>query len=40
MKDLPEISAVELNPLMVFDRGNNTMAVDAHILFKSVTATD
>lgn len=34
IEDLPEIAAVEINPLMVFDRGKGTMAVDARILFK------
>lgn len=39
IEDLPEIAAVEINPLMVFDQGKGTMAVDARILFKSGTAT-
>ncbi len=39
IEDLPEIAAVEINPLMVFDRGKGTMAVDARILFKCATAT-
>jgi len=38
IEDLPEIAAVEINPLMVFDRGKGTMAADARILFKSGTA--
>ncbi|MGC2062620.1 MAG: GNAT family N-acetyltransferase [Thermodesulfovibrionales bacterium] len=39
IEDLPEIAAVEINPLMVFDQGKGTMAVDARILFKSAAAT-
>lgn len=39
IEDLPEIAAVEINPLMVFDQGKGTMAVDARILFKSGTTT-
>ena len=39
IEDLPEIVAVEINPLMVFDEGKGTMAVDARILFKSATVT-
>lgn len=39
IEDLPEIATVEINPLMVFDRGKGIMAVDARILFKSGTAT-
>jgi acetyl coenzyme A synthetase (ADP forming)-like protein len=35
IEDLPEIASVEINPLMVFDRGKGTMAVDARILFKA-----
>ena len=34
IEDIPEIAAVEINPLMVFDRGKGTMAVDARILFR------
>jgi acyl-CoA synthetase (NDP forming) len=37
VEDLPEIAEVEINPLMVFDQGKGTMAVDARILFKSDT---
>jgi acetate---CoA ligase (ADP-forming) len=39
IEDIPEIAAVEINPLMVFDQGKGTMAVDARILFKPVTMT-
>jgi acetyltransferase len=39
IEDFPEISAVEINPLMVFDHGNGTVAVDARILFKAGKAT-
>ena len=35
IEDIPEIASVEINPLMVFDQGKGTMAVDARILFKS-----
>ncbi len=35
IEDLPEIASVEINPLMVFDQGKGTMALDARILFKS-----
>jgi len=38
IEDLPEIAAVEINPLMVFDKGQGAMAVDARILFKSGAA--
>jgi acyl-CoA synthetase (NDP forming) len=34
IEDIPEIAAVEINPLMVFDKGKGTMAVDARILFR------
>lgn len=34
IEDFPEITAVEINPLLVFDRGKGTMAVDARILFR------
>ena len=37
IEDIPEIAAVEINPLMVFDQGRGTMAVDARILFKPGT---
>ena len=37
IEDLPEITAVEINPLMVFDQGKGTLAVDARILFKPGT---
>jgi acyl-CoA synthetase (NDP forming) len=33
IEDIPEIAAVEINPLMVFEEGKGTMAVDARILF-------
>lgn len=39
IEDIPEIAAVEINPLMVFDQGKGTMALDARILFKSGAAT-
>ncbi|MDI6726004.1 MAG: GNAT family N-acetyltransferase [Smithellaceae bacterium] len=35
IEDIPEIKAVEINPLMVFNRGMGTMAIDVRILFKS-----
>jgi acyl-CoA synthetase (NDP forming) len=35
--DFPEIAEMEVNPLMVFDRGNGCTAVDARILFKPQT---
>ena len=38
IEDLPEIAAVEINPLMVFDRGKGTMAVDARILFRGLNS--
>ncbi len=37
IEDFPEIAAVEINPLMVFDRGKGTTAVDARILFRPAT---
>jgi acyl-CoA synthetase (NDP forming) len=37
IEDIPEIAAVEINPLMVFDQGRGTLAVDARILFKPGT---
>lgn len=39
IEDIPEVASVEINPLMVFDQGKGTMAVDARILFKSDTET-
>ena len=39
IEDIPEIAAVEVNPLMVFDQGRGTLAVDARILFKPGTTT-
>ena len=39
IEDIPEIAAVEINPLMVFDQGKGTMAVDARILFKPAAIT-
>jgi acetyl-CoA synthetase (ADP-forming) len=39
IEDIPEIAAVEINPLMVFDQGRGTLAVDARILFKPGTTT-
>jgi len=35
--DFPEIAEMEINPLIVFDRGNGCMAVDARIVFKPST---
>jgi len=35
--DFPEIAEMEINPLIVFDRGNGCMAVDARILFTPST---
>ncbi|MDO8282586.1 MAG: GNAT family N-acetyltransferase [Thermodesulfovibrionia bacterium] len=34
IEDIPEIASIEINPLMVFDQGRGTMAVDARILFR------
>jgi acetyl coenzyme A synthetase (ADP forming)-like protein len=39
IEDFPEIAAVEINPLMVFDRGKGAIAVDARILFRPETET-
>ena len=38
IEDVPEIAAVEINPLMVFDSGKGTMAVDARIFFNPESA--
>ncbi|MBI5101687.1 MAG: acetate--CoA ligase family protein, partial [Nitrospirae bacterium] len=40
IEDIPEIASVEINPLMVFDQGKGTMAVDARILFKTVAESN
>ncbi|HXX82280.1 MAG TPA: GNAT family N-acetyltransferase [Thermodesulfovibrionales bacterium] len=37
IEDFPEIAEMEINPLMVFDRGNGCTAVDARILFRPNT---
>jgi acyl-CoA synthetase (NDP forming) len=37
VEDFPEITEMEINPLIVFERGTGCMAVDARILFKPST---
>jgi len=37
IEDFPEIAEMEVNPLMVFERGNGCVAVDARILFRPYT---